>query len=112
MFLFMGIFMFLRLSRLPVAVGVCAFYPGAHIVRRGYQQQEQMFRSLAEFDLNSMSCTNDFDQRFILSAVCQWYGSLEGFTDYVRGPLKEELTQSVVLARVPLQYCIQVCMYL
>ena len=90
------------------AVGFFVFFPGIHVIRKGYQQQEQMFRDLAEFDLNSVSCSNEFDRQFILSAVCRWYGSLQGFTDYVRGPLKEELTEAVVLARMPLQYCIQV----
>ncbi|CAE7439947.1 miaA, partial [Symbiodinium pilosum] len=108
MFLCLGVFMFVRLPGIHWrgAVGFFVFFPGIHVIRKGYQQQEQMFRDLAEFDLNSVSCSNEFDRQFILSAVCRWYGSLQGFTDYVRGPLKEELTEAVVLARMPLQYCI------
>ena len=36
-------------------------------------------------------CRTDFDREFIHRAITEWYGSKEKFTQYVRGPLRDEL---------------------
>lgn len=38
-----------------------------------------------------VSCVSDFDNAFIHGAIDSWYGSKEAFTQFVRGPLREEL---------------------
>ncbi|OLP74215.1 hypothetical protein AK812_SmicGene46313, partial [Symbiodinium microadriaticum] len=49
---------------------------------------------LDSFTLESVQCQQDFDKKFIHSAISQWYGSPEAFADYVRGPLRQELLSS------------------
>ncbi|CAE7923320.1 unnamed protein product [Symbiodinium necroappetens] len=99
-----------RAVRFPFLVfgAVCAlgFLPAAHYVRKSFREQEEMFRSFSEFDVSELSCFSDFDKRFILSAVIQWYGSLEDFSLLVRGPLKEELLHALQQSRWPLGYCV------
>ncbi|CAE7438420.1 unnamed protein product [Symbiodinium sp. CCMP2592] len=80
--------------------------PAVHYVRKGYREQEQISQSLSEFDVSALQCFSDFDKRFIHSAVMQWYGSLDEFNVFVRGPLKEEILQTMLLSRVPLHLII------
>ena len=70
------------------------------------QEQEQISQSLSDFDVCELQCRSDFDKRFIHSAVMQWYGSLEEFNMFVRGPLKDEILQTMLVSRVPLHYII------
>ncbi|CAE7300257.1 unnamed protein product [Symbiodinium natans] len=88
------------------AILCLVFLPGAHFVRRGYREQDLLLRNLAEFDLSAVSCACDFDRQFILSAVRSWYGSTDAFVEYVRGPIREELVETMQQSRVPFQYCI------
>ncbi|CAE7172926.1 unnamed protein product, partial [Symbiodinium necroappetens] len=69
-------------------------------------EQEQISQSLSQFDVSALQCFSDFDKRFIHSAVMQWYGSLEDFNMFVRGPLKDEILQTMLVSRVPLHYII------
>ena len=61
---------------------------------------------MANFDLELVSCSSDFDKQFILAAVREWYGSTDAFTQYVRGPLRDELVQVVAEMRAPMSYCL------
>ena len=70
------------------------------------EEQEQISQSLSQFDVSALQCFSDFDKRFIHSAVMQWYGSLEEFNMFVRGPLKDEILQTMLVSRVPLHYII------
>ena len=70
------------------------------------EEQEQISRSLSDFDVNELQCLSDFDKSFIHCAVVQWYGSLDEFNMFVRGPLKDEIVQMMLLSRVPLHYII------
>ena len=51
--------------------------------------------------MSALQCSSDFDKRFIHSALIQWYGSLDEFNVFVRGPLKDEILQTIRLSRVP-----------
>ena len=92
------------LTIIPMAVCFITFGPGIHGIRRSYLEQEQMLKDLAKFDVSTVSCANDFDKQFILEAISKWYGSVDAFNEYVRGPLKAELEQTVMNNRVPLSY--------
>ncbi|CAE6950541.1 unnamed protein product [Symbiodinium sp. CCMP2456] len=87
-------------------VGGFALVPGVHAIRRGFQEQERSLQDMANFDLELVSCSSDFDKQFIVSAVSQWYGSADAFTQYVRGPLREELVQVVAEMQAPMSYCL------
>eukprot|EP00439_Symbiodinium_sp_Y106_P023591 s1645_g2.t2 len=91
-----------------VFLSICCLglLPAVHYVRKGYREQEQISRSLSDFDVNELQCLSDFDKSFIHSAVVQWYGSLDEFNMFVRGPLKDEIVQMMLLSRVPLHYII------
>ena len=50
-----------------------------------------MLRHVASESEEKVSCVSDFDNAFIHGAISSWYGSKEAFTEFVRGPLREEL---------------------
>ena len=60
-------------------------------------------QELRSFTLESVQCQKDFDRKFIHIAIASWYGSAEAFSQYVRGPLRQELLQSA-RARLPAGY--------
>ncbi|CAE6971872.1 unnamed protein product [Symbiodinium sp. CCMP2592] len=91
---------------IAAVVGCFALIPGIHEIRRGFQEQEHSLQNMANFDLELVSCSSDFDKRFIVAAVSQWYGSADAFTQYVRGPLRDELVQVVAEMQAPLSYCL------
>ena len=71
-----------------------------------FQEQEDSLLKMAIFDLSKVSCSNDADRQFILTALVEWYGSTAAFTDYVRGPLRAELVKVAEAATAPLSYCL------
>ena len=91
---------------ISAVVGSFGLIPGIHEIRRGFQEQERSLQNMAIFDLELVSCSSDFDKQFIVAAVSQWYGSADAFTQYVRGPLREELVQVVAEMQAPLSYCL------
>ncbi|CAE7500753.1 unnamed protein product [Symbiodinium natans] len=80
--------------------------PAVHVARHGFLDQEQMLRSLEDFDLNAATCTKEIDREFIHAAISRWYGSLPHFVDYVQKVLAKELKKNVSQNRVPLKYCL------
>ncbi|CAE7648061.1 unnamed protein product, partial [Symbiodinium necroappetens] len=65
--------------------------------------KRRLFSELEFFDLGTVQCRNDCDKEIIHSAIVEWYGSLEAFTEYVRGPLREELVATCGTA-LPIKY--------
>ena len=47
--------------------------------------------SLETFDLKDVECHLAADRAFVSLAITAWYGSGEAFTEYIRGPLRDEL---------------------
>ncbi|CAE7422055.1 unnamed protein product [Symbiodinium sp. CCMP2456] len=90
-------------------LAVSALIPSVHAIRKGFQEQEHSLQGMANFDLELVSCSSDFDKQFILGAVSQWYGSADAFTQYVRGPLRDELVQVVAEMQAPVSYCLLSC---
>ena len=91
---------------IPGFICFAAVIPGVHAIRRGFQEQEDSLLKMANFDLSKVSCSDDADRQFILTALVEWYGSTAAFTDYVRGPLRDELVKVAEAATAPLSYCL------
>ena len=62
-----------------------------HANRKLMREEKALKESLESFDLNKVECHSDADRAFVSFAIATWYGSEESFTEYVRGPLREEL---------------------
>ncbi|CAK9032630.1 unnamed protein product [Durusdinium trenchii] len=79
-----------------------------HSMRQHLLARQQLLDGLARFDLNQVECRLDFDKKFVHEAISEWYGGPEAFTEYVRGPLHQELISANVRhvrQLVPCQYC-------
>ncbi|CAE7653713.1 Pus1 [Symbiodinium sp. CCMP2456] len=78
-----------------------------HLMRRNLMSKHRLLSELRLFDLEKAYCRTDFDREFIHRAITEWYGSKEAFTQYVRGPLREELMRCNRSA-FPLPYLLMV----
>ena len=80
--------------RVVVAVS-CSFlvvFPTlAHAAWQKHSASEALQQRLAQFDLTTVQCANDFDKNCIHEAIITWYGSLQAFTDHIRGPFRLEV---------------------
>lgn len=71
--------------------GTCAY------AMHNMQALHEYLRHIVQLSLRSLrteekvSCVSDFDNAFIHGAIDSWYGSKEAFTQFVQGPLREEL---------------------
>lgn len=72
-----------------------------HISRKNYQEKSKLLKELRSFELEKVTCESDFDKEFIYGAIDQWYGSQEGFTSFVRGPLCDELLSMLPRPHLP-----------
>ena len=97
---------FSSLTIIPGFLSLACVIPGAHAIRRDFQEKETSLRQMPNFDLSKVSCSDDADRQFILAALVEWYGSTAAFTDYVRGPLRAELVKVAEVATAPLSYCL------
>ncbi|CAE7828252.1 unnamed protein product [Symbiodinium sp. CCMP2456] len=76
------------------ALGVLPSFVMLHVLRKVHVVKHTLFSKLESFDISEAQCTSDFDKNFIRTAIVQWYGSEGAFTDFVRGPLRQELGAS------------------
>ena len=79
-----GIVLLANLAMLPLVFLV-------HANRKLMREEKTLKESLESFDLNKVECHSEADRAFVSMAISAWYGSEEYFTEYVRGPLREEL---------------------
>jgi len=78
-----------------------------HRMRRSFAgSKHKMLADLKDFDIKNVKCMDDFDRSFIHSAIIKWYGSREAFTEFVRGPLRDELLKDSIssLTHFPFGY--------
>ena len=94
-----------------VSVGVawilllCIFLMGcgfAHLARRMGVHNCSLLEQLSDFTLDGAECRLESDRKFIYELVEHWYGSLDGFVDDVRGPLRQKLLQCS--SQIPIAY--------
>ena len=90
----------------PLTVLACVmpFAVGLHIMRRTLYHKHLLLEGLAMFDLRHAQCRLESDRDFVHKAIIDWYGTAEAFTDYVRGPLHDELLKSSLNFTIPAQY--------
>jgi len=86
------------------AVSLLPVILGTHALRRTFREGQKLLDDLQYFDLASAGCALEFDRRFIYTAIQDWYESEEAFTQYVRGPLREELLTSASFRDIPLRH--------
>jgi len=67
----------------------------AHALRKSFLSKHQLLTALANFELESSTCSSDFDRRFILRCIRRWYGGPEQFESFVRRELREELLAQI-----------------
>ncbi|CAE7614632.1 unnamed protein product [Symbiodinium sp. CCMP2456] len=79
-----------------------------HLLRTNLSQKRQVFYDLATFELSAAGCRTAADQEFIYAAIESWYGSLDAFTAYVRGPLRDELLANHVGTSLPWNYAMMI----
>jgi len=82
----------------PRVKGVCvAINPLillVHLLRSNACDKTTLLQDLERFDLESVHCSLEADREFVMAAIDHWYGSPKAFTEYVRGPLRQELLNS------------------
>ena len=78
---------------LPALASVlCILMPASALaISRNHRSCEKLKSDLANFDVKSVKCSNDFDRDCIHDAITTWYGSLDAFSAYVRGPFSQEI---------------------
>ncbi|CAE7692838.1 unnamed protein product [Symbiodinium sp. CCMP2592] len=77
-----------------------------HMLRKNLSQKRQVFHDLAAFELSAAGCRGAADKEFIYAAIENWYGSLDAFTAYVRGPLRDELLANHLGTSLPWNYAL------
>ena len=97
------------LHRRPNAIeALIALAPGVlifHALRRNNMARSKLISDMEHFDISSVQCTEEFDKEFVLTAIRRWYGSLDAFTAYVRGPLRDEMMATISQASMPFSHC-------
>ncbi|CAE7375194.1 unnamed protein product [Symbiodinium sp. CCMP2456] len=81
-----------------------------HAFRNSLAKKLQLLQGLESFDLAKTQCGREEDKKFIHGAIMEWYGSLEAFTTYVRGPLRKELLLDHSSNKLPWGYALVVVM--
>ena len=106
----MTVVLFLFVLELTGSYSILALLPALlplflvlHCLRTSLSMERQLFGELEAFDLRKVKCRKECDRDFVHAAIAEWYGSLENFTAYVRGPLRQEL-QAKLATGLPLHY--------
>ncbi|CAE7338714.1 unnamed protein product [Symbiodinium sp. CCMP2456] len=78
-------------------VVVCVGWPVlAAMALAAVQKQdadEKLRSQLTSFDVMNAKCSSEFDRQCIHDLIIAWYGSLDAFNDYIRGPFCLEVLQ-------------------
>ena len=102
--LHMFVHFFLSGSDLITITGLIPLIFCIHQTRKIAVEKRRLLADLKIFDLNLAECSSDFDRKFIYAGISAWYGSHETFTEYVRGPVFQELVAPLAHFQVPLRY--------
>mmetsp|Transcript_66883 Transcript_66883/g.148488 ORF Transcript_66883/g.148488 Transcript_66883/m.148488 type:complete len:285 (-) Transcript_66883:378-1232(-) len=76
-----------------------------YLLRKNFAEKQRLIAQLQKFDLDQVQCTEEFDRKFIHTAITKWYGSKKAFAQHVRTTLCQELLASSS-SRVPLGYLV------
>ena len=75
-----------------------------HRLRKNYVQKHRLFSQFENFDFDKVECSNESDRNFVYAAIGELYGSNEAFTNYVKGPLRDELLVPIANSVGPQKY--------
>ncbi|CAE7492863.1 unnamed protein product [Symbiodinium sp. CCMP2456] len=73
-------------------------------LRRSLSVKRKLISDLQNFELEKAQCRLEYDRDFVLSAITEWFGSKDTFTDYVRNDLGEAAMSGYMAMTIPLQY--------
>ena len=90
-------FAFMTFAMLPFSMGI-------HMLRGTLYGKHLLLQGLSMFDVQHAQSRLESDRQFVHKAIHEWYGSTEAFTQYVRGPLRQELLESSSHYAIPLQF--------
>ena len=76
----------------------CLFFPMVHSMRHSCLSKHKMIAGLETFDVRDVDCLVESDKESIHAAIVSWYGSLDAFSEHVRGPFRQEVAE---LMRTP-----------
>jgi len=79
-----------------------------HSLRRLLNDQHHLANELRTFDIEKVHCRSAEDTEYIYAAIHSWYGSSKAFTDHVRGPLADELTNCFSRKDLPGAYWLMI----
>ena len=64
-----------------------------HQLRIFYLSKRHLISELDSFDVKHVACMSESDRLNIHIAIERWYGSLDAFSEYVRGPLRTNVLE-------------------
>ena len=70
-------------------------FPLGHALRHICMYKQIMLSDLRNFDFQTVACANESDRVMIREAIVCWYGSVEAFSEFVRGPFCKVVHDSV-----------------
>ncbi|CAE7248452.1 unnamed protein product [Symbiodinium sp. CCMP2456] len=95
-------------SAVLVVLTMFPSYIWFHILRRLLNDQHHLVNELRTFDIETVHCRSAEDTEYIYAAIHSWYGSSKAFTDHVRGPLADELTNCLSRTDLPGAYWLMI----
>ena len=76
-----------------LAIFAVVFPSLTHVGRKSQLDSQKLESDLAQFDVTTVQCSNEFDKECIHNAIIHWYGSLAAFSEHVRGPFRFEVLE-------------------
>ncbi|CAE7748274.1 unnamed protein product [Symbiodinium necroappetens] len=73
-------------------------------LRRSLSEKRKLISDLQNFEVEKAQCRLQYDRDFVLSAITEWFGSKDTFTDYVRNSLGKAAMSGYKAVTIPLQY--------
>lgn len=99
-----------RFASAGVSIGLASLLGNIwyHSLRRLLNDQHHLANELRTFDIEKVHCRSAEDTEYIYAAIHSWYGSSKAFTDHVRGPLADELTNCFSRKDLPGAYWLMI----
>ncbi|CAE7370813.1 unnamed protein product [Symbiodinium pilosum] len=72
-----------------------SFFPLMHACRHICSYKRVMLANLGNFDFENLACAHECDRAIIREAIVRWYGSVDAFSEFVRGPFCKVVHDSV-----------------
>ena len=72
-----------------------SFFPLVHALRHICVYKKVLLSNLGNFSFETVACADESDRVIIREAVVRWYGSVEAFSEFVRGPFRKVVHDSV-----------------